>query len=225
MGVHRSRRGIIIFGPPGAGKGTQASRLVEELKLGYIATGDILREAVAKGTTLGVRAAEYMNRGELVPDEVMIPIVEERLTQGEDAKGFLLDGFPRTVRQATMLDEAARRNGIEIDKAIYLKTSKGVIVQRLSGRRVCPTCGATYHVKNIPPKVEGVCDRCGTTLVQREDDQEEAIVTRLVEYEKQTADVIRYYGRKGILVEVNGDLPVEVSYPMIVKIISEENGS
>lgn len=223
MGESRPKRAIIIFGPPGAGKGTQASRLFQERKLGYIATGDILREAVAKATPLGVKAAAYMNRGELVPDEVMIPIVEERLSAGGDEEGFLLDGFPRTVRQATMLDEAVKRNGIEIGKAIYLKTSKDVIVQRLSGRRVCPACGATYHVKNIPPKLEGVCDQCGTSLVQREDDTEDAIVTRLAEYYRQTADVIDYYRKKGILVEVNGDLPVEVSYPIIAEAIGEGN--
>jgi len=221
MGQGQNSRAIIIFGPPGAGKGTQASGLVEEFGFDYIATGDILREAIAQKTPLGQKASEYMNRGQLVPDEVMIPIVEERLSAGSRGNGFLLDGFPRTVRQAEMLEEATSRNGIAIDKAIYLKTSREVIVQRLSGRRVCPKCGATYHVKNIPPRVPGVCDKCSTALVQREDDQEEAIVRRLEEYERQTADVIDYYRKKGILTEIDGDLPVEVSYPQIVKLIGE----
>ncbi len=219
MAQGRKKRGIVVFGPPGAGKGTQARRLVQDFGFNYIATGDILREAVANRTPLGIKASEHMNRGELVPDEVMIPIVEEKLKAGNGDAGFILDGFPRTVRQATMLDKAAQRNGVEIDLAIYLKTSRKVIVQRLSGRRICPKCGTIFHVANVPPKVPGVCDKCGATLIQREDDKEEAILTRLAEYEKQTADVIEFYRKKGILMEVNGDEPVEVSYPAIVRIV------
>ncbi|MDP2897341.1 MAG: adenylate kinase [bacterium] len=223
MSGSRDNRAIILFGPPGAGKGTQADRLLRDLGFEYIATGDILREAIAKKTPLGRRASEYMNAGQLVPDEVMIPIVEERLAKEGRGGGFLLDGFPRTVRQAEMLDKAAERNGIRIGRAIYLKTSREVIVQRLSGRRVCPKCGATYHVRNIPPKVQGVCDRCGSELAQREDDQEQAIVRRLVEYEKQTADVINYYRGKGVLAEIDGDLPVDESYPQIARLVAEDH--
>ncbi len=221
MELRSTGKAVIIFGPPGAGKGTQASRLIDEFGFEYIATGDILREAIAKATPLGRKASEYMNAGKLVPDDIMIPIVEEKLSAGGRDKRFLLDGFPRTAKQAEMLDEATTRNGIVIERAIYLKTSRDVIVQRLSGRRVCPNCAATYHIENIPPKVSGVCDRCGTPLVQREDDQEEAIVRRLEEYHQQTADVIDYYRKKGILTEIDGDLPVEVSHPQIARLIGE----
>lgn len=223
MSGNGDKQAFILFGPPGAGKGTQAERLLRDFGFDYIATGDILREAIAKKTALGLRASEYMNAGRLVPDDVMIPIAEERLAAGDGDAGFLLDGFPRTVRQAEMLDEAAERNGIRIRKAIYLKTSRDTIVQRLSGRRLCPKCGAIYHVRNIPPRVEGICDRCGSKLIQREDDQEEAIVRRLVEYEKQTADVIHYYSDKGILAEVDGNLPVEESYTQIARLVAEDD--
>lgn len=217
------KRAVIVFGPPGAGKGTQADRLLRDFGFDYIATGDILREAIAKKTPLGLRASEYMNTGRLVPDDVMIPIVEERLMAGGPDSRFLLDGFPRTVRQAEMLDEAAERNGIRIRKAIYLKTSRDTIVQRLSGRRLCPKCGATYHVQNIPSRVEGICDRCGSELIQRKDDEEAAVVRRLLEYEKQTAEVIHYYREKGILAEVDGNLPVEESYPQIARLVAEDD--
>jgi len=203
-----------MFGPPGAGKGTQGSKLLDEFNLMHVSTGDSLREAVRQETELGKKAGQYMDRGELVPDDLIIPIVEQKLKQNRD-KGFLFDGFPRTTHQAEMLERALERLGLQIERVIYLNADKQVILERLTGRRVCPNCGATYHIKNIPPRKTGICDNCSTKLVQRDDDTEKTILNRLDVYNKQTADVLSYYRDKGKLLEIDGALPIDQTYPKI----------
>ena len=203
-----------MFGPPGAGKGTQAARLLDEFNLLHIATGDILREAVQQSRPLGLKAREFMDRGELVPDDLIIPIVEEKLGLNRD-KGFLFDGFPRTIPQARMLEETLGRLELEINRVVFLDTDQEVILKRLSGRRVCEQCGETYHVTNIPSKRAGMCDRCNGKLVQRDDDKEETILKRLGVYREQTEGVLGYYRDKGVLLNVDGSLSIEETYPII----------
>jgi adenylate kinase len=193
--------GFIILGPPGAGKGTQAEILSQRLNLLKVSTGDILREAVSKGTELGKLAESYMNRGELVPDDIMLSLVEETL-KGKD--GFILDGFPRTINQAKGLEDILRKLGMEIKAVILLDVSDEEIVRRLSSRRVCIKCGAVYNMITSPPKIEGVCDRCGSELVIRSDDEPDTIRKRLEVYRRETAPLIDYYRKKGLLKEVNG---------------------
>jgi adenylate kinase len=205
---------ILMFGPPGAGKGTQGNQLLDEFNLMHLSTGDSLREAVQQGSELGKKAKEYMDGGELVPDDLIIPIIEEKLKQNSD-KGFLFDGFPRTTPQAEMLENALEHLGLEVERVIYLNAGRDTILERLTGRRVCPDCGATYHVTNIPPKTAGVCDQCGAGLIQRVDDTEETILNRLDVYNKQTAGVLSYYRDKGKLLEIDGALPIDETYPKI----------
>ena len=194
-----------MLGPPGAGKGTQSIVLSKKYNLPHISTGDILREAVKASLPLGVKAKEYMDRGALVPDEVVTGIVADRLLKPDTKNGFILDGFPRTLKQAEDLDAALKKTSSGIDMVLYFATSTAVAIERLTGRRVCKSCGFNYHVKNIPPKKEGICDKCGGKLMQRDDDKEEAIKKRLREYEEKTKPLIDYYKNKGILLNISND--------------------
>jgi adenylate kinase len=201
---------LILLGPPGAGKGTHAQVLSKEYQIAHISTGDMLREALRAATPLGLKAKAYMEKGGLVPDEVVIGIVGDRLNKADTKAGFVLDGYPRTSEQAQSLDKMLTERKLPLDLVIYFKTSVHVIIQRLSGRRVCSKCGRTYHLVNFKPKVQGVCDDCRGELVQRPDDREEVIMNRLKEYEKQTAPLIEYYQKKRLLEEISGDLEVSV---------------
>ncbi|HEY8414917.1 MAG TPA: adenylate kinase, partial [Thermaerobacter sp.] len=188
----------IFLGPPGAGKGTQAARLAERAGVPQISTGDMLRAAVRAGTPLGLEAKRYMDAGQLVPDDVTIAIVRERLAQDDCRRGFLLDGFPRTVPQAEGLAAALEELGVGLDGVLYFDVPDEVVVERLSGRRVCPECQATYHVRFDPPREAGRCDRCGAALVQRHDDREETVRERLAVYRRQTEPLVDYYHRAGL---------------------------
>ncbi len=197
---------LIFLGPPGAGKGTQADLLVEKLHLVHISTGDMLREEVKRKTPLGEKAKTYMEKGDLVPDEIVIQMVSRKIQNLGHDTGFILDGFPRTRVQAESLDKTLDKLGRPIDRVLYFETSPSVIIYRLSGRRVCKECGFNYHIKNKPPKGDGICDRCGGILYQRPDDSEETIQVRLETYEVQTRDLIGYYQSHELLRKVSGDL-------------------
>lgn len=199
---------LILLGPPGAGKGTQAARIAEREQLAHISTGDMFRDAVREGTELGRLAKSYMDRGELVPDDVTIRMLLERLRQPDARKGFVLDGFPRNVAQARALDEALAREGLAIDLALHIAVSDDELVRRLSGRWMCRQCGAIYHETNNPPAVAGRCDRCGGELYQRDDDRPEVVRARL-DKQKPPADLLAYYRDTGKLVEVNGEQDVD----------------
>lgn len=210
---------LVLLGPPGAGKGTHAADLSKDYGIPHISTGDILRAAVKAQTAVGLQAKSYMDKGELVPDSVVVSIIRERLKEKDCTKGFLLDGFPRNIAQAELLDGMLAGIGAAIDAAIYLETSNAVIVRRLSNRRVCKSCGATYNVLTMPSQKEGICDVCGGELYQRTDDKEETIVNRLKVYQAQTADLIAYYKKKGLLKIVNGDLERGAAYAEFKKLI------
>jgi adenylate kinase len=200
---------VIFLGAPGAGKGTQARALAAERGVPQVATGDMLREAVAAGTPLGLEAKRYMDAGALVPDEVVIGLVEERLARPDAARGFVLDGFPRTAAQAEALDAMLRRRGESLDRVVFLDVGREELIRRLTGRRVCGRCGTAFHVVSAPPKVAGRCDNCGGELTQRSDDTREAVATRLDVYEKQTAPLLAYYRDRGLLVTVFGEGPMD----------------
>ena len=210
------KKNLVFLGPPGAGKGTQAKRLAKDLGLVHISTGDILRDAVKNQTPLGKKAKEYMDRGELVPDDLIIALIEEVMPP---EGGVIFDGFPRTIAQAEALDEMLDRKGLKLDAVILFDVPDEVVVERLSGRRVCPSCGAVYHIKFNPPKEDEVCDRCGTKLVQREDDREEVVRNRLEVYRKQTAPLIEYYERKGILIRLDASKDIDEVYQELRKVV------
>jgi len=199
---------LVLLGPPGAGKGTHAEVLVKEYGLPHVSTGDMLREAIKAGSPLGLKAKAIMESGALVPDDIVIALVAERLKKDDAKKGFILDGYPRTPEQGQSLDGMLKQLGMPLDLVIYFKTSLGMIISRLSGRRLCAQCNKNYHIKNFRPKIEGVCDACGGKLIQRPDDREEAVENRLNVYEAQTAPLIDYYASKKNLAEVDGDLDV-----------------
>ena len=211
---------LILLGQPGAGKGTQAELLFKEYNIPHISTGDILRDTVKKNLPIGKKASSYMVKGELVPDDIVIEIVKERLSRKDAKNGFLLDGFPRTKLQAESLDEALRKINAPIDKVIYFDTSDEVSIERLSGRRVCKSCGANFHVKNIPPKKNGICDFCGSALIYREDYSESTVKNRLNVYKKETAGLIDYYKNKNILMTVSGDLDAKEVFRILSRIFN-----
>lgn len=211
----------VLLGPPGAGKGTQAVRIVEKYNIPHISTGDIFRENIKNGTELGKKAQEYMNKGELVPDDLVIDLATSRLLEDDCKNGFLLDGFPRTVYQAEKLDEFLDAHSMKLDKVIDIEVEKEELITRLTGRRVCKKCGASYHVVNIPPKEEGICDICGGELFQRDDDTVETVENRIEVYNEQTMPLVDYYKKADNIVTIDGALPLETVFAEIVKSIGE----
>lgn len=196
---------LLIMGRPGAGKGTQAANIKEYYGIPHISTGDMFRAAIKEGTELGKLAKSYMDKGALVPDEVTIGIVKERLLKDDCKKGFLLDGFPRNVLQAEALDSFMKEQGITLDAVLDVNVDASILIRRIVGRRICKTCGATYHIDFNKPKKEGICDNCGTPLIQRADDTIETAGSRLEVYDKQTAPLLAYYEKQNLLKTVNGD--------------------
>jgi adenylate kinase len=200
---------VVLLGPPASGKGTQAARLKEALDLPHVASGDLFRENLKNETELGRKAKVYMDRGELVPDDVTIAMVMDRLSQPDCAGGAILDGFPRTIAQAEALDRALAERGHEISVVLYVAVPDEVLVERVSGRRLCRACGESYHVRFNPPKQPGVCDNDGAELYQRDDDKPETVRKRLQVYWGQTSPLIDYYRSRGVLVEIDGDQPID----------------
>ena len=208
---------IILMGGPGAGKGTQANPLVERFNFPHISTGDMFRAAIKDGTELGLKAKSFMDAGGLVPDEVTIGIVAERLAQPDCANGFLLDGFPRTLAQGTALAEILDRLGMKLDGVVNIEVAEDVLIPRLTGRRICRKCGASFHMVFNPPKKEGVCDLCGGELYPRSDDNVETAQNRLNVYNSQTEPLIAFYEQQGLLKQINGDQPIDKVFQDIIK--------
>lgn len=210
---------IIMLGAPGAGKGTQAQMIADQYKIPHISTGDIFRENVKNGTELGMEAKKYMDKGELVPDELTVRILLDRVAKDDCRNGYVLDGFPRTIPQAEVLDKEITEIGDKIDYAIDVDVPDENIIRRMSGRRACLSCGSTFHVEHIPPKQEGICDRCGKELVLRDDDREETVKNRLGVYHEQTQPLIEFYKKKNILKTVDGTQDMQDVFAAITAIL------
>lgn len=210
---------IIMLGAPGAGKGTQAKQIAAKYEIPHISTGDIFRANIKEGTALGMEAKSYMDKGQLVPDELTVKILLDRVSKDDCKNGYVLDGFPRTIPQADVLDKAVSEINDKIDYAINVDVKDDNIIRRMSGRRACLNCGATYHIVNVPPKKEGICDTCGSELVIRDDDKEETVKARLLAYHEQTQPLIDYYNNKGILKEVDGTKDMNDVFADIVNIL------
>ena len=211
---------IIMLGAPGAGKGTQAKMIADKFGIPHISTGDIFRENVKNGTELGIEAQKYMDQGALVPDELTVKILLDRVAKDDCKNGYVLDGFPRTIPQAEVLDNALNELGEKIDYAINVDVPDENIIRRMSGRRACLACGATYHIEHVPPKTEGICDRCGKELVLRDDDKEETVKNRLDVYHKQTQPLIDFYTKQGVLKTVDGTQDMKDVFTAITAILS-----
>ncbi|WP_022670793.1 adenylate kinase [Hippea alviniae] len=208
---------LILLGAPGVGKGTQGVLISKEYGIPQISTGDILRKEVKEETELGKKAKQYMDKGELVPDDIIIDMMEKRIKEDDCKNGFILDGFPRTTTQAEAFDEMLKKNSLSLDKVLLIDVPEEEIVERLTGRRVCPNCGAVYHIKNNPPKQEGICDKCGSKLIQRDDDTEEVVRNRLEVYKKSTMPLVEYYEKQGKLVKIDGTGRIEEIFERIKK--------
>ncbi|AOT71188.1 adenylate kinase [Geosporobacter ferrireducens] len=207
---------VILLGPPGAGKGTQAAGIIDRYHIPHISTGDIFRKNIKEGTELGKKAKEYMDQGLLVPDDLVVAIVEDRLKEEDCKNGFLLDGFPRTVYQAEALDKVLDKMNSVLDKVINVNVDKEILIERAVGRRICKDCGATYHIQFNPPAKADICDKCGSTLYQRADDNEETVTKRIEVYLNETQPLIDYYKGKGTLVTIDGQQPIDKVFQEII---------
>jgi adenylate kinase len=215
---------LVLLGPPGVGKGTQGRKLAQAFGIPQIGTGDLFRSAVMERTPMGMAAKSYVDAGKLVPDDVTIGLVEERLSQPDAQNGFILDGFPRTAQQATALDALVHRKGLHLDGVIEIKVDAGEVIRRLTGRRLCAVCQTPYHLQSAPTKVPGVCDRCGGPLIQRQDDDEKTVVNRLDEYQRKTAPLAEYYRGAGLLRVVDGNGDMDEIFARIVSALQAAVG-
>lgn len=213
---------LVLLGPPGVGKGTQASAIVEKYNIPHISTGDIFRANIKEGTELGKEAKEYMDKGLLVPDQLVVSIVKDRLSKPDCENGFLLDGFPRTENQAEVLEAELLKMGIKLNKVVNIEADKDILIQRAIGRRICKECGASYHISFNPPKVAGICDLDGGTLYQREDDIEDTVATRIEVYLNQTQPLISFYEKRGLIVNIDGTKPIDETFNAIIDALERE---